>query len=350
MFQTLSNVTAGTIDSKVSVAGNLSEPVISEATYRQIRFVLNVYVSFIIFIVGLATNVINCLVFQRQGLAERMTLCLFYLAAVDLCYLASASVSSLITVFYELGVGGVGDEHYLKNIVYVTGVMYAFKGTSSCFNVVISLERCVCVILPLRATTCMKTLTMGIVLTFIAFIVHLGYVAIPLKYDLISRPAGNTVLWQLAPSKIWLKNQLFIDTILDKFLGIGLPITSFITVSMATSITVIKLRMAAMWRENTSSSSAANQSRQLALTRMLITVSCAYIVSMVPFVMIFLTRLFVEDFSLNERNANLYLLCSMIVNLFPLAHGSVNLFIYLWRSSRYRRELQTLLCHTYQNF
>ncbi|PVD28724.1 hypothetical protein C0Q70_11318 [Pomacea canaliculata] len=106
---------------------------------------------------------------------------------------------------------------------------------------------------------------------------------------------------------------------------------------MATSITVIKLRTAAMWRENTSSSSAANQSRQLALTRMLITVSCAYIVSMVPFVMIFLTRLFVQDFSLNGRNSNLYLLCSMIVNLFPLAHGSVNLFIYLWRSSRYRQ-------------
>nr|KAG5688562.1 hypothetical protein BaRGS_002777 [Batillaria attramentaria] len=54
--------------------------------------ITNCVLSPILFLVGVPTNIISCLVFYKQGLRDRMNLCLFVLALVDTVYLVSVFV------------------------------------------------------------------------------------------------------------------------------------------------------------------------------------------------------------------------------------------------------------------
>ena len=100
--------------------------------------------------------------FFRAGLKDRMNLCLFCLSLVD----------GMFVFFYFLA-----GSHCLVRFImpdlqtwwkwsvrrYVMGVYAAFLLCSGCLTMIISVERCVCVFLPLRATSLIRTRTMAVI-------------------------------------------------------------------------------------------------------------------------------------------------------------------------------------------
>lgn len=249
----------------VSAISNLSmiSPVlgnnVSEVIHGQTDVAVTGCISLIICGLGVATNTMNCLVFSRQGLRDRMNLCLFMLSLVDCAFCLCACVHSTVSILHYLAMFGVGEEQNTKQAVYLTGVMYAFRATSGCYTMVISVERCFCVLLPFRATSLIRTQTMAIMLATIGTMMQLGFATVPLKYYVVSEEVSGVVYWRLELSRMWLDNRVIIDMILDNVMSISLPLLTFVIVVIATIITVVKLKAAMLWRDNAASSSSVSR-------------------------------------------------------------------------------------------
>lgn len=138
-----------------------------------------------------------------------------------------------------------------------------------------------------------------------------------------------------------------------------LPFTNFTVVSVATAVTVGRLRTALAWRVSASSAGRRGggggvgggegckrlTQQQDSLTRVLILVSCLYIMCSAPSVAVAITRFAVpgERFYPWGRYSNIFFAVHDVSNTLAAVNSSFNFFIYLWLSSRYRKTLAAWL-------
>lgn len=321
--------------------GNL----ISHETYLTTTFYLDAVVKPIVFVIGVPTNLLNCLVFKQQGLRDRMNLCLFALVFVDMTYLAYSMLFTTAFCIRKLE-PAIGEELYTKMQYYGISINYGLRETSAGISVLIAVERCVCVVFPLLANTLISTRTMSILLATIVIGMQLAFVTTPVKkrvFPVYDNTTGET-RWAVAPSAAWQENQalMLYDKMEDTFMMIVFPLFTFILVSGATAITVIKLRAAILWRKKIRFSGSDAQDHQVALTKMLVLVSCVFIASKAPWVAITVTRIFYPDFSPSGSQSNLYRVLEVVAHYCLYIHSAVNFFIYYSRSSRFKSNLRAV--------
>ncbi|XP_025097952.1 uncharacterized protein LOC112566175 [Pomacea canaliculata] len=323
----------------------LQQYVESAMIYRFILIGFGGYVTFGVTMIGIPGNMVCCMVFHRQGLRDRMNLCLFSLAFVDLVYVTYALVwsSTVLMAYYRLF--EFNEEKYMTCMRANLGITYGLRATSGLYSMVIAVERCVCVLFPLRASSLLRTRTMAALLLVLALFPQLGFSPLPIKYQVgqVVTPVG--VEWQLIPSQLWHQHKDYIDAILYMFMSVTVPLLTFISVSLATFITVIKLRAAMSWREKATSTIDHSHVQQTGLTKMLVLTSCVYIITMVPFVSLIVAHLIIPEFSTNGRLVNIYLALYTLANGFPFINSAVVVFIYYNRSSRFRSEIRILFSY-----
>lgn len=292
--------------------------------------------STLVCIIGIPTNLINIFVFWHQGLKDRMNLCLFALALVDcvylLCEFIMYPVGSFI-IFYD---SALGNEYQTKFIAALFGVSSTFRSTSRFIGVIIAVERCVCVVSPLIASTIMKTSAMAITI-FTAFLFfQSSYVFHPLSFQAQSVVIGGETYWMFIKTDFEIQNEKLVQSLLFTVLGFFIPVTSLFIVTVATLITVQRLRAAMRWRKKTSSTTSDSVSQQEALTAMLVIVSCIHIATLVPSVTWELTLYFTANLFADPSLWELLKTVSAIANVFPEINSAVTFFVYYFRSSRFR--------------
>ena len=132
------------------------ENLVDEATAKQLERLLHMTVLPSLELFGVTTNVINCMVFVRQGLRDRINLCLFSLALADTSFLLlifSAKFFSFLGLF-----DGELEEYWSqKYLNTVLGPMLGTMNISNLMTMVISVERCICVVSPFTAKRFLKT-------------------------------------------------------------------------------------------------------------------------------------------------------------------------------------------------
>ncbi|XP_025099141.1 substance-K receptor-like [Pomacea canaliculata] len=330
-----SNIINGTITLEVGSG-------VGEDIYKTTRLICVGFIGLVLSLIGVPTNAVTCLVFARQRLRERMNLCLFCLGLADLLLMSVMLGYSLVTIFSDLRLLGFTEEQYSKAVLYALSSIYALRATSGCYNVVIAVERCICVMLPLHAAALIRTRSMGVLLAILPLLLQAGFLTLPLRFQLVRTENMDTVQWHLLPSRLWLENQFVFDLILYTILSTTLPLITFFIISAATLITVIKLKVSLKFRERSSSSRKDVIRHQTALTKVLVVVSLVYIVTMLPFVGYIAGHLFVDQFSPFGRYAYLYMTFSTIVNVCPFINCSFNFFIYCSRSTRFKEDLGAL--------
>ena len=330
-------------ETEVFIPWNNPHNVISVETFLSFEKVVTCGVSLILFSIGMPTNLLNCLVFYRQGLRDRMNLCLFSLALVDMLY---------VTFFYLVGsyclVGQLRPdlEEWWKYFTrkYFTGLFEGFLTSSGLLTMLIAVERCVCVTLPLKAATLVKTRTIAVIIVGVVVSLQVVCLLYPLKISIGSREDPNTgrITLFLTITEFYSQHKVLYDVMENTFLNIVLPFTAFTVVTIATAITVVQLKRAIAWRHGSSSSSSSDV-REVALVKMLVVVSLIYIISSAPNVALGLTKLLVPDFLPSRKYANIFLASHLSSLLLAEVNSSVNFFVYLARSSRFRQELHRLL-------
>ena len=316
--------------------------VISIQTLLSFQKAIACGVSLILFIIGVPTNLLNCLVFYRQGLRDRMNLCLFSLALVDLLF---------ITFFY---LGGsyclVGQfqpelEEWWKYFArkYFTGLYRGFLSSSGCLTMVIAVERCLCVTLPLQAATLVKTRTIAVIIVSVVMSIQIVCLLYPLEISIGSRedPSTGKIVLFLTTTDFYSQHKLLYDVLVNMFPMIVIPFATFAVVTIATAITVVQLKRAIAWRHDFSSSSSSD-AREMSLVKMLVVVSLIYIISSAPNIALGLSRLLVPDFLPSRRYANIFLASHLMYLVLAEVNSSVNFFVYLAMSSRFRQELRSL--------
>ncbi|XP_025097639.1 uncharacterized protein LOC112565954 [Pomacea canaliculata] len=295
--------------------------------------------------VAVPTNIVSCLVFRRQGLRDRMNLCLCVLSLADMVYLSQSMVFT-ISFWIKLIDPQIGEIIYQYARSYVIGVSYGLRETSGCINCVIAVERCLCVLFPLQAKTLVSTRTMGILLVAIAISMQLAFITTPIKSFIfpVYDDASNETWWKLTLADSWQKSAVLrlYDKIDDTIMLVVFPILTFILVSGATAITVVSLRAAILWRQKTSSTSGEAQVQQVALTKMLVVVSCFFIAGKVPMISVTVARIVYPEFSPSGRQCNLHRVCEMLARYIPYIYSACNFFIYYSRSSRFRGEVKDI--------
>ena len=316
-------------------------------TFALIEHVLLCYVNPVIFCVGVPTNVLNCVVFARQGLRDRMNLCLFCLSLVDLCYVTIYYCASGLYCFVGLVRPDLVQWWKWTGHKHVLGLYRGFLLCSGCLTMIISVERCVCVLWPLQAASLMTARGLGLVVLCVVAVVHLLCVAFPLKVNVqkVTSPFTNASDYKLVLSEMYRDNPVLFDTIEKTFVSNVVPLFNFVVVGLATIVTVVQLRRMIAWRSNTSTAKDSVMTRQqVALVKMLVIVSTIFILTSCPFVALSITNLAEPQFALNRRYTNTYLLTHALHMTLGMLNSSINFFVYVLRSSKFREELKRLPC------
>lgn len=313
--------------------------VVSRETREVVETIVYSGVAALLCITGIPTNIINCGVFWRQGLKDRMNLCLFCLSLVDClflcCELVMYPVSSAIK-FYNRA---LGIEYQAKLIIVLFGVSSAFQRTSQFIGLLIGVERCVCVVFPLKASTLIKTSSMAITIFVFFFFCQASYVFYSLSYQAQSASIPGETYWYFDETTFLVENKLFVRTLIFTLLGFAVPAATLLIVTVATVITINKLRAAIMWRQNTSSTTSDSVRQQVALTAMLVIVSCIHIITLVPSVLWELTLYVTGELFHDPRRWELWYTIRAVVKVFPEINSAINFFIYYSRSTRFRKML-----------
>ena len=301
----------------------------------------------IFFLIGAPANVINMAVFYKQGLKERVSLCLFALSLADELFLINMmclySEQLVLPFTTKERFGPVMRFMVNHNLVGFFG----FSWVSQVLSAIIASERCLCVISPLRFQTLLPTRTMaGIVSVVYVAVVGLYFVvAMRYRIECVYDPASDTVVYTAIASEFYLSHQLLIDYIDSFVYGAGIPGLTIIVGTTTTIITAVKIRQAATWRAETAASGSSSSSmplREVALTKMLIGISVLFIVCVSPLALFRFACLLLPEVNTGRRNQNIYLSGLWILEAFAYVNSSVNVFVYYAMGSRYRETFWSL--------
>ena len=164
----------------------------------------------------------------------------------------------------------------------VTG-FYGFTWVSQVLSAIIASERCFCILQPLRSQRVLRTSTTTAIVIVVNVIVVGLYFLVVSRYRIacVYDPVRQISFMSGVTGRFYLSHQKLIDY-LDAFVyGAGLPGVMMVVVTTMTIKTTIKLRQAAAWRAETSSSGSMT-SQEIALTKMLVGNSVLFIVCVFP--------------------------------------------------------------------
>lgn len=288
---------------------------------------------------GIPTNIINCMVFRRQGLQDRINLCLFSLALVDCVHLMCTCAVYPVSAFLQLHDEALGDKYYINSFAILVSLLYGLRTSSTFIGVVIAVERCLCVVLPLRASTLIRTRTMGMMILVSVIFFQIFFTFYSLLFE------GTWTKWRSGEHWLLVKTRFFNDNeflvgIITIFLGITLSLAAFLILIVMTTVTVIKLKAAMKWRQQAAGHVMNNSSKETAVTLMLVLVSTVYIVTMVPYLVCQITYYLLPDPFNTSYNA--FLLLKNISHGFGPVNSCFHMFIYYSRSSRFRQTFKAM--------
>ena len=160
---------------------------------------------------------------------------------------------------------------------------YGFTWVSQIISAIIASERCFCILRPLRSQTVMRTSTIAAIIGVIYIVVVGFFFLATTKYSVVCvfDPLSGTEIWSAVQGEFYLNNQRLVDVLDVAVYGAGLPIVMIVVVTTTTIITAVKLRQAAAWRAETSTSGNVSP-QEIALTKMLVYNSCFFIVCVCP--------------------------------------------------------------------
>ncbi|XP_076437016.1 uncharacterized protein LOC143276414 [Babylonia areolata] len=314
---------------------------VSQDTVIAVGSVVGAVCMPVLFLVAVPSNILNMLVFNKQGLKERVNLCLFYLSLVDLLNVINRFVTSLDTLRSAFTTQTVGPvfQFIINNKLFG---LHAFMSLSGFTSTLIACERCLCVVSPLRSQTLLKTRTTAVVLAVATVVIMSGSMVIGMRWSVmcVFDRLSNTTSKAVYSSQFREENKHILDGI--SFILGTLQVFIYVSVTTAaTLVTSVKLRKMAAWREQTSTSTLS--AREIALTRTLIAVSVLFLFCSVPAIISGIGFLFVPDFSLSGRYYNFTKLFVGLVELASVINSTFNFFVYCSLGSRYKETLCALL-------
>ncbi|XP_005111720.1 adenosine receptor A1 [Aplysia californica] len=311
--------------------------IVSDQQWFIVQVVNVVVISGLLSLFGVASNIINIVVFAKQGFQDSMNISLMGLAVSDLCSLLSMIwICICVNPLFYLSKLPFDP----RDILYLTGVMphFLFVKIATFITAFITFERCLCIAIPLKVKT---TITPGRTKTIIVS----TYITLSLL--MIPFCLGNRLEWvfDYSMNSTMLKTTYtpekeMLEAISFLALGVLTTTFSFVFVICCTIVLIVKLNSKTKWRQTTAAKSDRVAGgvgvKDQKVVKMVTFIAVIFIVCAVPPTLLFFYMLFDIDFRIDGFYKNLYLVIWSSAFLTETINSSVNIFVYLKMSSKYR--------------
>ncbi|XP_076470851.1 uncharacterized protein LOC143300806 [Babylonia areolata] len=261
------------------------------------------------FIVSFITNVISMIVFYKQGIKERINACLFSLSLMDLLSISvTTGFNSEVVYMFIVGKAGQLGPSAQFYIRYNFVGLYGLVTSAQIVYSVIALERCLCITRPLIVKHFMSTKTTVISLWTVTIVITGSFFYIAgVRYGVLCvfNPGDGSIAYVSYPADLYFRYQFVWDFMYITVYGVFFPAFSFVCVTVCTVVTAIKLKKLSEWRETVSSASTSVTSRDVAITRVIVSTSVLFIICILPGVIMRSVFLFVPELKFGGRNDNL---------------------------------------------
>ena len=186
------------------------EDLVSRQTQQDVSKFLNVYILTPLFLVSVPTNLLNMAVFWRHGPRERINLCLFSLAFADFVVVASLFEWNLDSLYSEIS----GTPYKLVVMKFSANNMIhslvAFAYISGFLSTLIAFERCLCVLIPLKAQHVMHTKTTALIIVTGHVLIYAAHYVVAMKMRVVCMfdPLTNKTVDALYSSQFFVENEI----------------------------------------------------------------------------------------------------------------------------------------------
>lgn len=294
---------------------------------------------------GIVTNIINILIFSKQGFKNTVNIGFFGLAVSDLiCLIALQWGSiSLNPVLALLGV------HWFPlEVMYLSGAWphMCFSRITSFITVYVTAERYISIALPLKVKHIItrKTTTLVICTIYcmnIACLIpeyataYLGW-----RFDISLNETRIGLLFTAERHHV--EGVIYV---VHAILGM----LSFAGVLIFTALLVIKLEHSSRWRKNATCSSIKTEAvsnRDAKTVKMVVLIACVLIACYSPgAVVATVTFIIGPEFDIRGKYINICEAMWSIAITFQSINSSVNIFLYYAMSSKYRQTFhEVVMC------
>lgn len=333
----------------------LKEPVVSRvggksgelphfvSDYQRLLFtyVNNVVLAGAVSLLGSVANVINLVIFRKNGLNTTINISFFALAISDLCGLMMQQWYSICAT---PALDNSGIPMLFSDILYFTAGVprAAFSRITCLITVYVTAERCLCIAFPLKVKqmitpkTAASTLVSIYLITWISAAPLYCTSAIGWKYI----PERNRTLLGIiiandtdaAESAIYIIHALF-------------GALAFFAVILFTSVLIRKLGQKSAWRKTANLSqdtSGAASNRERKTVAMIVLIASVLIICYTPAVLLCAITFYEPEFNTGGSYYNEYQILWSFAFLFEAINSSVNIFVYLKMSTKYRLTFQEI--------
>ena len=296
----------------------------------------------IISFIGIGANIINVIIYFRNGFQESASVTFFTLSISDLCISISCFVISVFIWVSHLSDGlSIDPFSFIEAIpVPILGVYYVISTSAATY---LSVERCMCVVFPLKVKSIFNKKTTFAAMCIITlwgitcFIPYLSTQELKWSFD----PQYNTtrLIRQMTETRVHVR--YFINTVV---LGIQ-PITAQIVISVCTVTLIVKLKKLSTKFGNKTTQPNVNMGKvkkERTLIKMVISVAAIFIMCNLPCCIVSVVRFINPSFDVGGDDQEMYYLLLEILFCFVSLNASVNTVAYYKCNSVYRQMFKSM--------
>ncbi|XP_059169625.1 type-1 angiotensin II receptor-like [Physella acuta] len=291
---------------------------------------------------GIASNIVNVVIFFKQGLKTTMNISFFGLAISDLCSLVTLMWFSICMnpLFENSNIPFISREFQ-----YLTGgwPSFVFARITSFITSFITAERCLCITSPLKVKHIITPRRTILTLIFIYIIIIIC--SLP---EYISSYIG----WKFHPPRNQTMLGLVFASNRKEIEGLGFIVNavlgalSYILVIIFTTTLVFKLKHEARWRSRKTCLAHDNQSsfihREKRAMNMVLLIAVLSIFCSTPGIILSCLAFVEEEFSILGHHSNVFHAAWSVGFLFIAINSSVNSIFYYNMSSKYKKSFLEL--------
>ncbi|BFZ14950.1 hypothetical protein BsWGS_17989 [Bradybaena similaris] len=317
----------------------------SDHTRSLLDIVFYVALQGVVTVFGCAFNVLNIVVFVKQGFKETVNISFLGLAISDLGALVTLLWMSVCYTpefrFSEIPFESL-DVEYLT-ACWPHG---CFARITSLITAFITLERCLCITLPLKVKeiiTAKRTIAANVFI-FLLMLCILSPAFYADRFGPVSVSERNKTLIGL----VFVENGQFIESIC-RTMDVGVQLIAFVVVSISTVILIQNLLRNIKWRMSMSKSSTSGSGQDMGnrdkkVVRMVTSISCMFIICFLPTVVNYIVMFIFPSYSIKGPYSNIFRFVWAVLKLLEAVHSSATIFIYFNMSTKYRAVLREVVC------
>ncbi|CAG5116581.1 unnamed protein product [Candidula unifasciata] len=291
---------------------------------------------------GIASNVINIQVFIKQGFSETTNISYTALACSDLLTLMSTLCLSIFwnPLFLNSGLPLVFSQIQMAFAALPNACFSSITGLVTAFT---TLERCMCVVWPLKVKSILTSTVTVIFIFSICLVMFLTMISVYSTFTLgwRSEPWTNRTLLGV---RFFQNNEIIVN--ISYLLHSVTQLLAFCAVSVCTVTLVVCLRLRTIWRTQQAQTQNAIRKatkRHDKAMKMVIFIAAAYVVSQLPIIVSFAVSVPYPSFGPLGRYKNIFIVYWSFCVLFGVLKSSINLLVYYVMSSKFRQTCDRML-------